>query len=256
MLSTATKRWPASGHWALQPKWDGFRLLIEVRQDGRPRAWSRQGVNLIARLPGLPHGFEAAAFGSLFDDELVAVGCNEQRPVQDFAMVCRAVLRGDRAAADRLRFVAFDVLELAGENLRHRPWHERDQLLADALPQSPLVRRIDSLAATEQTHQALLALGFEGSVLKRRNSIYRLAGPKGGSSAKLATPQKRCCSACARTARGSDTRSATPMAGRSQPSRVRAPRIASARSYDWSTRAWTPTVAFASRGSKLHRAQT
>jgi bifunctional non-homologous end joining protein LigD len=179
MLSTATTRWPAGGDSALQPKWDGFRLLVEVRQDGRPRAWSRQGVNLTARVGALPDVFEAVAPGSLFDGELVAVGGNKQRPVQDFAMVCHAVLRGDQAAADQLRFVAFDVLELAGENLRHRRWHDRDRLLADALPQSPLVRRIDSLAATETSHDALLALGFEGSVLKRRNSIYRPGRSRG-----------------------------------------------------------------------------
>jgi bifunctional non-homologous end joining protein LigD len=179
MLSTAAPRWPAGAGWALQPKWDGFRLLIELREDGRARAWSRHGVDLSARIGGLPAVFEAAGRGSLFDGELVAVGGSEERAVQDFATVCRAVLHGDRTAADRLQFVAFDVLELASENLRHRRWDDRDQLVADALPQSPLVRRVDSLAATKANHDALLALGFEGSVLKRRNSIYRPGRSRG-----------------------------------------------------------------------------
>jgi ATP-dependent DNA ligase len=138
-----------------------------------------QAVNLTAGIGGLGGVFEQAAPGSLFDGELVAIGGSERRAVQDFATVCRAVLCGDQAAADRLRFVAFDVLELAGESLRHRRWHDRDRLLADALPRSPLVRRIDSLAATKATHDALIALGFEGSVLKRRNSIYRPGRSRG-----------------------------------------------------------------------------
>jgi hypothetical protein len=54
--------------------------------------------------------------------------------VQDFRMVCRAVLNDDPEAADHLRFVAFDLLHLAGEDLRSRPWTHRDRLLAEALP--------------------------------------------------------------------------------------------------------------------------
>src|SRR4051812_9416512 len=120
MLSTSGQRWPAGGDWVLQPKWDGFRLLLEVGEDGRARAWSRSGVNLTSRVGSLPAVFEEAARGSLFGGELVAVSGSEQRPVQDFAMVCRAVLRGDRGAAQGLRFVAFDVLKVAGEDLRAR----------------------------------------------------------------------------------------------------------------------------------------
>jgi hypothetical protein len=33
MLSSPAQRWPESGDWVLQPKGDGFRLLIEVRDD-------------------------------------------------------------------------------------------------------------------------------------------------------------------------------------------------------------------------------
>ena len=173
MLSTPTHRWPAGGDWILQPKWDGFRLLIEVAKDGRARAWSRNGASLTQRIGGLCTVFEDAPAGSVFDGELVAVSGRQQRSTQDFAMVCRAVLRGDQTAAQALRFVAFDVLELAGENLRGLRWSERDGLLAEALPQSSLVRRIESLPATEAAHAGIVALGFEGSVLKRRGSIYR-----------------------------------------------------------------------------------
>ena len=56
----------------------------------------------------------------MFDGELVAIAERDGRPVQDFAMVGRAVLRGDVAAAGQLRFVGFDLLALAGEDLRGR----------------------------------------------------------------------------------------------------------------------------------------
>ena len=125
----------------LQPKWDGFRLLIEVGADRRVRAWSRHGASLTGRLGRLTAAFEEAPAGSVFDGELVAIAERDGRPVQDFAMVGRAVLRGDIAAAEHLRFVAFDLLALAGEDLRGRAWRERDQRLAEALPVCRVVRQ-------------------------------------------------------------------------------------------------------------------
>jgi ATP-dependent DNA ligase len=107
--------------------------------------------------------------------------------VQDFRAVCRAGLSADSDAARQLRFVAFDVLELAGEDLRERRWSDRDRVLAEALPNSPLVRRIDTLTATESPHGARLKLGFEGSVLKLRGSRYERAAARGGSSTRRAT---------------------------------------------------------------------
>jgi bifunctional non-homologous end joining protein LigD len=173
MLSCSARRWPEGGEWVLQPKWDGFRLLIEVGDDRRVRAWSRHGTSLNARLGGLAVAFAEAPSGSVFDGELVVLSERGGRPVQDFAAVCRAVLRGDAGAADDLRFVGFDVLALGGEDLRGRPWTERNSRLTDALPVSGPVRRVESLPASLATHAAIVALGFEGTVLKRPNSTYR-----------------------------------------------------------------------------------
>jgi ATP-dependent DNA ligase len=173
MLSTSATRWPGGGEWVLQPKWDGFRLLIEVSADRRVRAWSRHGASLTGRLGRLTAAFEDAPAGSVFDGELVAIAQRDGRPVQDFAMVSRAVLRGDIAAAEHLRFVGFDLLALAGEDLRGRAWRERDQRLAEALPVCRAVRRVKSRPATAAVHAAIVELGFEGTVLKRPSSLYR-----------------------------------------------------------------------------------
>jgi ATP-dependent DNA ligase len=173
MLSSSAHRWPDGDEWVLQPKWDGFRLLIEVDDDHRVRAWSRHGTSLTARLGGLTDAFTEAPRGSVLDGELVVVSERDGRPVQDFAAVCRAVLRGDATAAEDLRFVGFDVLALDGEDLRGRPWTERNSRLTEALPVSGRVRRVESLPASPKAHAAIVALGFEGSVLKRPNSPYR-----------------------------------------------------------------------------------
>jgi ATP-dependent DNA ligase len=173
MLSCSARRWPRGGEWVLQPKWDGFRVMIDVDDERSVRAWSRHGTSLTAQLGSLTDAFAQAPPGSVFDGELVVVSDRGGRPVQDFAAVCRAVLRGDAVAAEGLRFVGFDLLALGGEDLRGRPWTERDLRLTDALPTSGQVRRIESLRASPEAHAAIVALGFEGTVLKRPNSTYR-----------------------------------------------------------------------------------
>ncbi|MFL5863530.1 MAG: hypothetical protein ACJ780_22605, partial [Solirubrobacteraceae bacterium] len=95
------------------------------------------------------------------------------QPCQDFATVTRAVFTGEATATDQLRFVAFDVLRVAGEDLRARRWRERDERLRDALPLSARVRAIFSQPASPAAHAAIVQLGFEGTVLKRPASTYR-----------------------------------------------------------------------------------
>lgn len=173
MLSSSGRRWPAAGEWVMQPKWDGFRLLIAVDRGGRIRGWSRHGANLTARLGALLARFDGCPVDSIFDGELVAISERDGQPAQDFATVTRAVFTGNSAAAERLRFVGFDVLRLAGEDLRRRAWRDRDERLRDALPTCERVRAVSSQPASPQAHTAIVALGFEGTVLKRPGSLYR-----------------------------------------------------------------------------------
>jgi bifunctional non-homologous end joining protein LigD len=111
MLSTRAATWPAQGDWMMEPKWDGFRLLVAIGERARIRAWSRRGASLGDRLGSLLAPLAGAPRGTVFDAELVALSCREGRAVQDFAAVCRATLRGDVAAAGKLHLVAFDLLE-------------------------------------------------------------------------------------------------------------------------------------------------
>jgi ATP-dependent DNA ligase len=173
MLSAFARRWPDGGLWVMQAKWDGCRVLVDVDADRRVRAWSRHGTNLTARLEGLLAPFVDAAPGTIFDGELVAIAERDGQPTQDFAAVIRAVFTGRPAEADRLRFVAFDVLAVSGQDVRQRPWEERHARLRETLPVCDRIRRIDSQPASRTAHDAIIALGFEGTVLKRPGSTYR-----------------------------------------------------------------------------------
>ena len=118
--------------------------------------------------------FEALGAGWVFDGELIALDDRGGGPVQDFAGVGRAVFGRDRAAAARLHYVAFDLLAAGNAgDIQDLPWLRRTALLAEHFPADERLRVISSLPATSETHARLIAMGFEGTVLKRRSASYR-----------------------------------------------------------------------------------
>ena len=173
MLSTRAAVWPAHGDWVMEPKWDGFRLLVAIDSKGRIRAWSRHGASLTEPLDGLLEPLLHALRDSIFDAELIALSSRNRSAVQDFSAVCRATLQGNTAAAKQLQLVAFDLLELAGEDLRPLPWTKRTAYLRDVFPVGERLRLVQPMTPSRAAHDQLVELGFEGSVLKRPRSTYR-----------------------------------------------------------------------------------
>jgi hypothetical protein len=93
---------------------------------------------------------------------------------RNFAAVGRAVFGGDCDAVARLHYFAFDVLAAGdGGDIQARPLSERATVLADRFPADRRLRVVSTLPADPDTHERLVSIGFEGSVLKRRNSSYR-----------------------------------------------------------------------------------
>ena len=85
----------------------------------------------------------------------------------------RAVLQGGWAAVGRLHVVAFDWLELAGDDLRALPWVKRRERLRDVFAVGERLGVVRTRPASVGAHERLVAVGFEGSVLKRPGSTYR-----------------------------------------------------------------------------------
>jgi len=86
---------------------------------------------------------------------------------------------------DRLRFMAFDILAVAGEDVRARAWEDRDACLRETLSVCERIRLAASQPATLAAHEAIVALGFEGTVLNgwdRRTDPDDIApGPSEGA---------------------------------------------------------------------------
>jgi ATP-dependent DNA ligase len=105
-----------------------------VGQQGRVRAWSRRGTSLGGHLDSLLAPLAEGPRGTIVDGELVALSSCDGRAVQDFGAVCRAVLHADAVAASKFHLVAFDLLELAGDDVRSLPWVKRTELLRGVSP--------------------------------------------------------------------------------------------------------------------------
>jgi len=206
MLSTRAATWPAQGDWRMEPKWDGFRLLVAIDSGGRIRAWSRRGASLGDRLGALLPPVAGAPRGSVFDGELVALSSCDGRAVQDFAAVCQAVLRGDsRRGADftslRSTFSSLPVRTYEpcrGSSARGScrtcsrsatgfVWSRRSQRVVS--PMSSLSRS-----------------GSRGRCSSSRGRGIAWAGRQRGASTRRLTARSRHCARCGRGVMATPTR--------------------------------------------------
>ncbi|KIC68722.1 ATP-dependent DNA ligase [Pseudarthrobacter phenanthrenivorans] len=161
-----------------EPKWDGFRSVILAGADG-VSLWSRQGRDLSKYFPDL---VEAAAAqlppGCVLDGEAV-IWTDDQL---DFDVLQRRLVTSRAALPGLIQehpasFAAFDLLAVAGHDIRGLPLAERrellEQLAADWEPPlnlSPVTTdRDEALKWFEELYHA----GLEGLVVKGAGQPYQ-----------------------------------------------------------------------------------
>lgn len=182
MLSKAADSIPSGSGLVIEPKWDGYRFFFCFDGD-RVRAYTRHGRPHAGRFPYLEERIAAALpDGGIVDGELVALARTPDGGVaQDFDCLSPIFARRPPHEPDEcgLYFVAFDLLELDGADLRSEPWRARRELLADRLGDIGGNVSVTPAAECSQVeHDRHLAAGFEGSVVKRAESRY-LGGSRG-----------------------------------------------------------------------------
>ncbi|MGL5816086.1 MAG: non-homologous end-joining DNA ligase [Phycicoccus sp.] len=172
MLATAADRVPTGLDWVHEVKWDGMRVLVDVRA-GTVTVWSRTEREVTAAFP------EFDALGDVYDDMLLdgeVVALEAGRP--SFHALTERMHVTKRAQAERLMttrpvtLMVFDLLRLFGADLIGQPWSARRDLL-DRLTlggprwQVPPVHDNGALLLEATREQ-----GLEGVVSKRRTSPY------------------------------------------------------------------------------------
>lgn len=182
-LAAAVRTLPRGAGLAYEPKFDGHRLLV-LRTEAGVALQARSGRIVTGAFPDLAAAAHQLPAGTVLDGEVVVWHAGRT----DFALVQRRAAAATAARAAVLAqslpasYAAFDVLELAGLDLRTRPYERRRALLVDLLlplgpPLQPVPMTTDpELAAT--WYETLPASGIEGLVVKRLDQPYP-AGRRG-----------------------------------------------------------------------------
>ena len=173
--------------WALEWKWDGIRLQ-SIRRDGEIALWSRGEERLDGRFPEIEAAIAALPRDCVIDGELLAWRDGDA-PMPFTALQTRIQRRkpGPKTLADTpARMLAYDLLELQGEDLRLRPLVERRAALEALLSErnDDRIRLSPTLAAGDWASAARLRLeartrGVEGLMLKRLSSPYQSGRRRG-----------------------------------------------------------------------------
>ncbi len=175
----------------VERKYDGIRLMLHKAVDAQGSvlvgAYTRarndwielvRGLDMTIRaLPGRSVILDGELHGTVFDLEGV-------RPASVYEV--HAYLQGDRAVPVSLKFAAFDIVYLNGQDLTPLPLRERRKhlgmLLAPVVGQPfpvPMSLSEGQLAETKEDVNRLFfhfrAQGYEGVITKDLNGPYRLA---------------------------------------------------------------------------------
>jgi ATP-dependent DNA ligase len=170
---------PAQDGWRYEPKWDGFRGVLE-NDGGELALWSRNGRPLLRYFPELREVGELMPPHSALDGEIVIARGGQL----DFdAMQSRlhpAESRVRKLATEiPATFVAFDLLLWEGKPVHEQPIEQRrDELerVGGGFSLSPVSADVEQARDWLQTLQAA---GFDGVVAKRLGLPY-LPGSRDG----------------------------------------------------------------------------
>lgn len=178
-LSRFDEQLGSPADWVVEWKWDGIRAQV-VQRDGRGWVWSRGEELVTDRFPELAAMAERLPYGTVVDGEILIW---EAGSVQSFARLQRRLGRKTVSAKllqeQPVVLLAYDLLEVQGEDWRGRPQHERraglERLVADmdhpALKLSPVLTEPTWEALATQREQSR-SRGVEGLMLKARAAHY------------------------------------------------------------------------------------
>jgi ATP-dependent DNA ligase len=170
---------PTQGGWRYEPKWDGFRGVLE-NDSGELALWSRNGRPLLRYFPELREIGEKLPPHSALDGEIVIA--------RDGKLDFDAMQTRLHPAESRVRklsgeipatFVAFDLLLWKGKPVYELPIEKRRKELervAKGIPLSPVTDDVEEARSWLQTLQAA---GFDGVIAKKLGLPY-LPGSRDG----------------------------------------------------------------------------
>ena len=171
--------------WQIEWKWDGIRAQI-VKRGGSTYVWSRGEELITERFPEVADVGAFLGNGTVLDGEIMAWSGEAPRKFSDLQRRIGRKTIGPKLRQEvPVQFVAFDLLEADGEDLRHLPTSHRRRFLAElselripSLRISPTIeaRSWDELSEIRESSRSR---NVEGLMLKRCDSPYQVGRKKG-----------------------------------------------------------------------------
>ena len=173
-------------NWQVEWKWDGIRGQV-IKRRQQVFIWSRGEELVTEKYPELADSAAALPDGTVLDGEILP--WKDHRPLP-FSELQRRI--GRKTVAKKLLrevptvFLAYDILESDGADLRQMPLLQRRKTMDQILSNLPSDRIIPSPLVTAQNWQELEILreesrhrGVEGFMLKRFDSVYQVGRRRG-----------------------------------------------------------------------------
>jgi len=171
--------------WQVEWKYDGIRGQI-VKRAGQVWLWSRGEELVTERFPEIVALAQALPDGTVLDGEILvwaagadATDAGAGRPAS-FALLQQRIGRktlGKKILADvPVTFMAYDLLELGGQDLRAQAQRVRRERLEQLLSATPLrispIEQLPSWEAFAALRRESRQRGVEGFMLKRLDAAY------------------------------------------------------------------------------------
>lgn len=171
--------------WQAEWKWDGIRGQL-IRRAGECHLWSRGEERITERFPEIVDAAATLPDGVVLDGEVVAW---KDGRVQPFALLQQRIGRKKLTAAILatvpVQFLAYDLLELNGQDLRAAPLRERRAHLETLLANSSPILQISPLVTAATWEELATARAdsrernVEGLMLKALDSSYGTGRQRG-----------------------------------------------------------------------------
>ena len=172
-----SKLGPVSG-WQVEWKYDGIRGQI-VKRAGQVWVWSRGEELVTERFPEIVALATGLPDGTVLDGEIMVWSGSKNAPAP-FALLQQRIGRktlGKKILQDApVTFMAYDLMEVTGQDIRARPQHIRRSLLEQLLDGTSVklspIERLASWPDFAALRKESRMRGVEGFMLKRVDAMY------------------------------------------------------------------------------------
>jgi DNA ligase-1 len=173
--------------WQVEWKWDGIRAQI-IHRKGEIFIWSRGEDLATDKFPELHRFIQNLPDGTVLDGEILAFKNNQPLPFNILqTRIGRKTLSKKLLQENPVAFIAYDILELEGIDIRNKSQSDRRLLLEKLQEDSlhPEIFRISELVHAQSWDELAFIRGqsraklAEGLMLKRKAASYQVGRKRG-----------------------------------------------------------------------------